>query len=55
MIIKLVIIIICIVPLMAFMRVEIEAFKALFKETGGFINKEKNKVKEFFNRFDNKK
>ncbi len=55
MIIKLTIIIICIVPIMALMRVEIEAFKALFKETGGFINKEKNKVKEFFNRFDNKK
>ncbi len=55
MIVKLVIIIICIVPIMAFMRVEIEAFKALFKETGGFISREKNKVKEFFNRFDNKK
>lgn len=52
---KLAIIIICIIPIMALMRVEIEAFKALFNEMGGFINKEKNKVKEFFNRFDNKK
>ena len=40
---------------MAFMRVEIEAFKALFKETGGFIKREKDKAKNFFNRFDNKK
>ena len=40
---------------MAFMRVEIEAFKALFKETKGFIQREKDKAKEFLNRFDNKK
>lgn len=55
MMIKLVIIIVCIIPIMAFMRVEIEAFKALFKETGGFIKREKDKAKEFINRFDNKK
>ncbi len=55
MMINLVIIIICIIPIMAFMRVEIEAFKALFKETGGFIKREKARAKEFFNRFDNKK
>ena len=54
MMVKLVIIIVCIIPIMAFMRVEIEAFKALFKETGGFIKKEKDKAKNFFNRFDNK-
>lgn len=53
--INLAIIIICIIPIMAFMRVEIEAFKALFKETGGFIQREKARAKEFFNRFDNKK
>ncbi|MDE7216395.1 MAG: cation-translocating P-type ATPase, partial [Clostridia bacterium] len=55
MILRLVLIIICILPIMAFMRVEIEAFKALFKETGGFIKREKDKAKNFFNRFDNKK
>ncbi|MDE5990654.1 MAG: HAD-IC family P-type ATPase [Clostridia bacterium] len=55
MILKLVIIIVCIIPIMAFMRVEIEAFKALFKETGGFIKREKDRAKNFFNRFDNKK
>ena len=41
MVLRLVIIIACILPIMAFMRVEIEAFKALFKETGGFIKREK--------------
>lgn len=55
MVLRLVIIIACILPIMAFMRVEIEAFKALFKETGGFIKREKDKAKNFFNRFDNKK
>lgn len=55
MIVKLVIILVCILPIMAFMRVEIEAFKALFKETKGFIEREKDKAKEFINRFDNKK
>lgn len=55
MIVKLVIILLCIIPIMAFMRVEIEAFKALFKETKGFIQREKDKAKEFLNRFDNKK
>lgn len=55
MVVKLVIIMLCIIPIMAFMRVEIEAFKALFKETKGFIQREKDKAKEFLNRFDNKK
>lgn len=55
MVLRLVIIIACILPIMAFMRVEIEAFKALFKKTGGFIKREKDKAKNFFNRFDNKK
>ena len=55
MVLRLVIIIACILPIMAFMRVEIEAFKALFKETGGFIKREKDKAKNFFNRIDNKK
>lgn len=55
MIVKLVIILVCILPIMAFMRVEIEAFKALFKETKGFIQREKDRAKEFINRFDNKK
>lgn len=55
MIVKLVIILACILPIMAFMRVEIEAFKALFKETKGFIQREKDKAKEFINRFDNKR
>lgn len=55
MVLRLVIIIACILPIMAFMRVEIEAFKALFKEMGGFIKREKDKAKNFFNRFDNKK
>ena len=53
--VSLAIIIVCIIPIMAFMRVEIEAFKALFKETGGFIKREKDKAREFFNRFDNKR
>lgn len=55
MVVKLVIIMLCIIPIMAFMRVEIEAFKALFKETKGFIQREKDRAKEFLNRFDNKK
>lgn len=55
MIVKLVIILLCIIPIMALMRVEIEAFKALFKETKGFIDREKDKAKEFIKRFDNKK
>ncbi len=53
--VSLAIIIVCIIPIMAFMRVEIEAFKALFKETGGFIKREKDRAREFFNRFDNKR
>lgn len=52
--VRLALIIVCIIPIMAFMRVEIEAFKALFKETGGFIKREKDRAKNFFNRFDNK-